>query len=94
MGIKKQLNEIICLLRRIALKEMIIMATIDDIATSVEAQTTVVTSVETLLVHLSQQLADASASADPAKVQAVKDAIDANTARLAAAVTANTGAPA
>jgi len=65
-----------------------LMALIDDLVTKVEAQTTVVTSVEELLVHLSQMIADAGT--DPVKLQAVIDTVDANTARLTAAVTANT----
>ncbi len=65
-----------------------LMALIDDLVTKVEAQTTVITSVEELLAHLTQMLQDAGT--DPVKLQAVIDTVDANTARLTAAVVANT----
>ena len=64
------------------------MGLIDDLAADVTAQTTVIGSVETLLQNLSSQLA--AAGTDPVKLQAVKDALDTNTSRLAAAVQANT----
>jgi len=66
------------------------MAMIDDVSADVEAQSTVIASVETLLTNLSAQLA--AAGTDPAKLQAIKDSLDANTARLSAAVVANTPA--
>ena len=58
----------------------------------VTAQTTVMESAEALLATLSQEVKDAGT--DPVKLQAISDALDANTAGLAAAVTANTPAPA
>jgi hypothetical protein len=67
-----------------------VMAMIDDVSADVEAQSTVIASVETLLTNLSAQLA--AAGTDPAKLQAIKDSLDANTARLSAAVVANTPA--
>ena len=72
------------------------MATLDDLVTDVAAQATVVDSVVTLLQGLRDQLAAAIAAGDPAKVQAVLTAIDANTAKLTAAVAnspAGTGTP-
>lgn len=68
-----------------------IMATIQELADDVAAQATIVDSVLTLVQGLSQQLADAIANgADPAALQAIKDQLDANTQRLADAVSENT----
>ena len=67
------------------------MATLDDLVTDVAAQATVVDSVVTLLQGLRDQLAAAVAANDPAKVQAVITALDANTAKLTAAVAASPG---
>ena len=67
-----------------------IMAMIDDLTQDVQAQTTVVASVTTLLASLSQQLA--AAGTDPVKLAALKTQIDTNTASLSAAVVANTAA--
>lgn len=67
------------------------MKTLDDILSDVQSETTVIQSVVTLLTSLSDQLK--AAGLDQAKVQSVIDAIDANKAALAAAVTANTTAP-
>jgi len=78
---------------RILAKEIRMAKTLDDVLADVTAQTTVVQSVLTLIEGLKQQLADALASGDPAKVQAVLDGLEANTASLSAAVTANTPAP-
>jgi hypothetical protein len=80
-------------LRNIEEGIIILMATIDELKVDVEAQTEVINSAVVLLNGLSAQLAAAIASNDPAKVQAVKDELDANTAALAAAVAANTVAP-
>ena len=80
------------ILVNLAREENVLMALIDDVAADVTAQTTVIDSAVTLLNGLSDQLAAAIASGDPAKVQAVKDSIDTNTAKLAAAVAANTPA--
>ena len=68
-------------------------ATLDDLISDVTDESTVITSVETLLTGLSAQLAAAIAANDPAKIQQVKDAIDSNKARLAAAVAENTKTP-
>ena len=67
-----------------------IMATLDDLSADVADEASVIGSVETLLTNLSAQLA--AAGTDPTKIQAIKDAIDANKARLSAAVVANTPA--
>jgi len=69
-----------------------IMATLDELLADVADETTVIASVELLLTNLSTQLAAAIASGDPTKVQAVRDAISVNKARLSAAVVANTPA--
>lgn len=68
------------------------MATIQDLTSHIEAQTSVEDGVITLLQTISQQLKDAQASNDPAAVQAAIDQIDANTKKLSDAVVANTPA--
>ncbi len=70
-----------------------IMATLDDIVAKVTALTTVDDSVVALLQDLKAKLDAAIASGDPAKIQAISDAIGAQTDRLSAAVTANTPTP-
>jgi len=67
-----------------------LMATIQDIQAKVTEQQTIVGSIVTLLSQLAQMLKDAIAANDPAAIQAVADAIDANTKALADAVVANT----
>lgn len=81
-----------------------VQAKLDALHDDVEAETNVVTSVETLLsgqtamlVDLRKQLADAIAAGDPAALQATVDALDAitttqvaNRERVVAAVLANT----
>ncbi|MBS1803542.1 MAG: hypothetical protein JST28_09245 [Acidobacteria bacterium] len=69
-----------------------IMADLAQLETSVANETTVEQSAIALLNGLSQQLKDALASGDPARIQAIIDHVDANSAALAAAVTANTPA--
>src|SRR5206468_12873247 len=81
------------LLVQLSRQENTLMATLDDVQADVTAQTTVVASAVTLLQGLSAQLAAAIASGDPARIQAIKDAIDSNTTTLAAAVAANTTTP-
>ena len=66
------------------------MALVDDVLADVQDESTVIGSVEQLLTNLSAQLA--AAGTDPAKLAQVKSAIDANKARLSAAVVANTPA--
>jgi hypothetical protein len=67
-----------------------IMATLDDVVAKVTDIGTVEDSVITLLTSIKAQL-DA-AGQDPAKLQALSDALDAQKAKLTAAVTANTPA--
>lgn len=69
-----------------------IMATLDDVKNKVDAETTVVASAVTLLTDLKTKLDAAIASNDPTKLQALSDAIGAQTDALAAAVAANTPA--
>lgn len=64
--------------------------TLDDVLAEVQAEKTVVDSAVVLIGGLSDQLK--AAGGDPAKIQAVIDAIDANKAELAAAVQAGTPA--
>src|SRR5258708_4963652 len=69
-----------------------IMATMQELTASVQRNTDVDESVLTLISGISTQLKDAQASNDPAAIQAVIDQLDANTKRMADAVTANTPA--
>lgn len=69
-----------------------IMATMQELTASVQRNTDVDESVLTLIAGISQQLKDAQAANDPAAIQAVIDQLDANTKRMADAVTANTPA--
>jgi predicted metal-dependent enzyme (double-stranded beta helix superfamily) len=78
------------ILDRIATTETRIMATLQDILNDVQDEATVVGSVEALLTQLSDLLKNAGT--DPAALQAVKDLVDSNKARLSAAVVANTPA--
>lgn len=65
-----------------------VMALIDDLASDVQDESTVIDSAVRLLANLSEQLA--AAGTDPVKLSALKDAIDANKAKLAAAIVKNT----
>lgn len=73
-------------------KENKIMATIQELQSAVARNTDTEDSVIVLLNGLSQQLKDAIAANDPAAIADVVSKIDANTAKLAAAVVANTPA--
>lgn len=72
--------------------EVVEMASLDDLQAKVAAQKTVADSAVTLLKELKTELDAAIASGDMSKVQAISDAIDANSAELAQAVTDNTPA--
>lgn len=91
-GINHKLDTLIYMVRVLLKTEVLQMATITDVQTKVTAEGTVIDSAVTLLGQLSQMLKDALASNDPTAVQAVIDAIDANTTKLANAVVANTPA--
>jgi hypothetical protein len=65
---------------------------LDNLEQEIHQNTDVVQSAIVLLGSLSQQIKDAGA--DPVKLQELTDALDANTANLAAAVAANTETPA
>lgn len=67
-----------------------IMVTLQDIIDDAADESTVIASVVTLLTTLSQQLKDAGT--DPAKLQALKDLVDANKKAIADAIVANTPA--
>lgn len=69
-----------------------IMATMADLTAAVSRNTDAEDSVLTLLAGISQQLKDAKASNDPAAIDAAIKALDDNTAKLGAAVVANTPA--
>ncbi len=68
------------------------MATMQELRDSVQRNTDVDEGVVTLLQGVSQQLKDAQALNDPQAVQDVITQLDANTQRMADAVTANTPA--
>jgi hypothetical protein len=65
---------------------------LQDVLNKVEAQTTVIGSVETLLADLSTRLKAAIAAEDPVMLQKIVTELDANTTRAAKAVEANTPA--
>lgn len=88
----KRLDEIIFLLKINIIKDNQIMATIQDVTSAVEAESTVDDAIVTLLNSIVQQLKDAQASNDPAALDAVVASIQANTKKLSDAVTANTPA--
>ena len=69
-------------------RENQLVKTIDDLQADVTAQTTVVQSTITLLNGIAAQLK--AAAGEPAKILAIATGLEANTAALAAAVTANT----
>ncbi len=80
------------MLRAISTQETQLMATVDDIATDVAAEDTVIGGAVTLLQGLSAALA--AAGTDPAKLATLATDITTETATLAAAVAANTPAAA
>lgn len=86
------LNAISRKLDLVITKETSIMATVVELNAAVARNTDAEQSVITLLNGISQQLKDAQG--DPAAIDAVIAQIDANTAAAAAAVVANTPAPA
>ncbi len=67
-----------------------IMSALDDLRTEVAESKTVSESAVLLLQGLKEQLDDAIASGDPAALTQLSADLDAQTNRLAAAVTANT----
>lgn len=83
------IDESLKILTRMELMEMADLNTLKD---DVANQSTVVDSAVTLLKGLKDALDAAIASGDPAAIQAVSDALHANTDSLAAAVEANTPA--
>lgn len=83
---------ILNLMNQILARETAMANVLDDLEAKVEALTTVEKSAETLLKTLNDELKAALASNDTARIQAVVDKIDADSAALAAAVAANTPA--
>lgn len=71
----------------------IIMATLEDLKARIENQTTVETSVVTLLESLTAGLKQAQLNNDPAAIDAIIAQLDGNTKILSDAVIANTPAP-
>lgn len=93
-----RLATIEALLLRVFHRENKIMATLDDLQNDVNAEDTVGDGITTLLTGLSAQIAALKGTqTDPAtaaKIDALDAQIKARTAKLAAAVTANTAAAA
>jgi hypothetical protein len=85
-------TEVSRLLKKILKKEENLMATMQDLRSAVERNTSVDDSVLALLSGISQQLKDAQASNDPQAIQDVINQLDANTQKMTDAVTANTPA--
>lgn len=86
----RKLDSIINALSSIAVKVNKAMALIDDVQAGVAANTDAIESAITLLGNL-KSLLDA-AGTDPVKLQAIKDTLASEDAKLAAAVVANTPA--
>lgn len=82
--------EVTRLLKKILKEEEKIMATMQELRSAVERNTSVDDSVLTLLAGISQQLKDAQAQNDPQAIQDVINQLDANTQKMTDAVTANT----
>jgi ABC-type transporter Mla subunit MlaD len=81
-------EEAMTLLRQLTTQGAATMASLDELTAAVAAQTTVVDSAVTLLGQLAQMVRDAGT--DPAALAALADQIEAQSAELADAVTANT----
>jgi hypothetical protein len=84
--------EAVRLLKKILKKEDQLMATMQELQAAVQRNSDVDDSVIVLLNGIVQQLKDALASQDPQAIQSVIDSIDADTKKMADAVTANTPA--
>jgi len=90
LTVNDKLDLVLRLLVHIINKENYLMATIQDVSAAVAAESTVDDSIIVLLNGIVQQLKDAQASNDPAALDVVVANIQANTAKIQAAVTANT----
>jgi hypothetical protein len=90
-SIDRKLDQIIGLLKNIVQKETIMSQATDNLASAVQRETSVVSSVTTLISGLAAQIKQTSS--DP-QVQALADQINSNSDTLANAVTANTPAEA
>lgn len=88
--IDPRLDEVVRLLRSIIHTQENEMAAIDDLIADAQDESTVDDSIIALLTSISGQLA--AAGNDPAKLAQLKSIIDANKAKIAAAVAAGTPA--
>jgi hypothetical protein len=86
-SIGRKLDQIIGLLQAIVEKETLMSQATDNLTAAVQRETSVVSSVTTLISGLAAQIKQASS--DP-QVQALADQINGNSDTLAQAVTANT----
>jgi cell pole-organizing protein PopZ len=89
-SIDRRLAEIAGLLRSLIQKEALMTQATDNLTVAVQRETSVVSSVTTLISGLAAQIKETST--DP-QVQALADQINANSDTLANAVAANTPAP-
>ncbi len=93
-SVNDKLNRVLHLLRDLKKQGDLMSAEMDRLEKSVAAEGDVVTSVEVAMAGLSQQLKAAiAAGADPVKLTAMADEIDAFKSRMSAAVVANTSTP-
>ena len=95
VGVK--LDKILALLQGIKTEEDRIMATLDEVLTDVQDESTVIDSLSTLTAGIKKQLDDALAGANlppavQAKVDAVFAGVEANKKKAADAILANTPA--
>lgn len=84
--IKRSLTRLVRAVFQTATTEEIIMTVLDDLEAKASAQDTVIDGVATTLTTLRDELRDALAAGDTARIQAVVDHLDANTAELAEAI--------
>ena len=83
-------DEVLRILIKLNKKVNTLMATIQELTAAVQRNTDIDDSVIALLNGIVQQLKDAQAMNDPAAIDALIVKLDANTAKMAEAVTANT----
>jgi hypothetical protein len=93
-SIIKELDIVIKMLKNLTRKEVIEMATLDEIITAVTEQDTQIDSLATLTAGIKKQLDDILAGAltpdQQAKVDAIFAGLQANTQEVVAAINANT----
>lgn len=91
-GLNKKLDQIIRALEADKKRDTQMAQNLEELATDVQENTDATSSILSVLEGVNQQLKDALATGDVAKIQELSDQIDANTQRLTDAAVANTGA--